>query len=60
MKKFGFVLQVFVLLAALPVLTVLEVNHVSAKPATNTKVEITAAPEKDHKNCGTVSPISFI
>jgi hypothetical protein len=60
MKKFGFVLQVFTLLAALPVLTVLEVNHVSAKPSTNKEVEITLAPEKDKSTCVTVSALPLI
>ena len=55
MKKFAFISQVMVLLAALPVLTILEINHATAKPVTRKALEYTQVPGKGNTTCVTLS-----
>ena len=55
MKKFAFISQVLVLLAALPVLTILEMNHATARPAMRKALEYTQAPGKGNPTCVTLS-----
>ena len=55
MKKLAFMSQVLVLLAALPVLTILEMKHATARPATRKALEYTQAPGKGNPTCVTLS-----
>ena len=56
MKKLAFISQVLVLLTALPVLTILEMNHATAaRPATRKALEYTQAPEQGNPTCVTLS-----
>jgi hypothetical protein len=55
MKKFAFISQVLVLLTTLPVLTILEMNHATARPAMRKALEYTQAPEKGNPTCVTLS-----
>ena len=55
MKKSGFVLQVMFLLAALPVLTILEMNHGTAQPVTRKALEYTLVAGDDNNTCVTIA-----
>ena len=55
MKKSGFVLQVLILLAALPVLTILEMNHGTAQPVTRKALEYTLNPVNGKNTCVTIA-----